>query len=109
MSGYERPTERGTSPTKTLFFATITRGRYTTVSPSYGTQPELVAWVRAHREEGDEIAAWKRSVRGADYTDERLSTRDEPPADPQRLAALMRELSAMLEKKKRELDRKRAA
>lgn len=115
MSGYERPTERGTSPTRVSFWATIAHHREghpvedALVSPAYGTQLDLIAWVRANRREGDTVAAWKRTIRGADYHDERLSARDEPAADPARLRALLEELSALLDAKKRELDRRRAA
>ena len=113
MSGYERPTERGTSPTKVAFWATLTTPAqpvdYTQVSPSFGTQAELVGWVRAHRCESTEVAAWKRTIRGADYHDERLSSRDEPDADPARLRALFEELASLLDAKKRELDRGRRA
>lgn len=117
MSGYERPTERGSSPTKILFWATLSHDvegaqvSYSWVSPSFGTQAELTGWLRVNRNERDEISAWKRTIRGADFDDERLSTRDDPKADPARLRALMQELADLLDAKKRELDRhsKRAA
>jgi hypothetical protein len=75
------------------------------VSPTFGTEPELVGWLRQRRRDGDEVAAWKRTVWGSDFVDERLSTRDEPAADPKRLAAIWRELAEMLDRKKRELDK----
>jgi hypothetical protein len=115
VTGYERPTERGTAPGKVIFWATISHtveGQpvpYARVSPSFGTQPELVGWIRAHRDEGDDIAAWKRTSRGQDFHDERLSTRDEPASDPARLRALFEELARMLDAKKRDLDRGRRA
>lgn len=69
---------------------------YSSVSPSFGTQPELVTWIRVNRREDDEVAAWKRTTRGADFHDERLSTREEPDADPARLKAMFADLSARL-------------
>lgn len=75
------------------------------VSPSFGMEPDLVRWVREHRTDDCQVSAYKRTIRGADYVDERLSAQEEPVADPQRLRALMVELADLLEKKKRELDR----
>jgi hypothetical protein len=110
MSGYERPTERGSSPKKVSFWATIwspddsTHGKGR-VSPSFATQPELVAWVRQWKSDGDQVAAWRRESFGTDYRDESLSTRDDPQPDPARLKELMLRMKADLDAKKRELDR----
>jgi len=79
------------------------------VSPAFGTQPELIGWIRTHRSDDCQIAAYRRVVRGSDFQDERLSTRDDAPADPQRLRALLAELAQLLERKKRALDNKKAA
>jgi len=114
MSGYERPTERGTSPSRVSFWATVWNPDHSShgqalVSPSFGTQAELVGWVRTHRSEDSQVSAWRRECRGSDFHDERLSTRDDPPADPQRLRALLAELAQLLERKKRALDNRKAA
>lgn len=101
-----------------FFWATLSRNvpgkpvAYTQVSPSFGMQPDLVGWVRTHRQDGDEVSAWKRTIRGQDFTDERLNARDDSRPDPARLRAIMAELGVMLDAKKRDLDRgrgKRAA
>jgi hypothetical protein len=98
---------------RVIFWATITEPAtpvdYTLVSPSFSSQMDLTGWIREHRTVSCEVAAWKRTIRGADFTDERLTTRDEPPADPARLRALLEDLARMIDEKKRKLDRKRVA
>lgn len=107
MSGYERPTERGQSARRVTFWATIWTpdkwGRHgqALVSPAFGTEPELVGWVRAHRCEDAQVAAWKRTATGSDFHDERLSTREEPVADTRRLAEMLTAMRDLLKDEKR--------
>ena len=76
------------------------------VSPNFGAERDMVRWITQRRTDDCQVSAYKRTIRGGqDYTDTPLIARDEPPADPARLKALLTDLSDMLERKKRELDR----
>lgn len=112
MSGYEHPTDKGTSKTTVTFWAELWRPMEknshgeSLVSPRFGTEPECVAWVRQRRREFDQVGMWKRVSReGHDYEDIPLNTEDAPLPDKARLHALVAELKTLIEQKKRDLDR----
>ena len=74
-------------------------------SPVFRTEPELVSWIRAHREEGDEIHALRREVSGPVVNDWPLNAREDIPTDRARLRVLVQDLKSMLDAKNRELNR----
>ncbi len=60
------------------------------ISPSFGTEPDCVAWVRQRRQKFTQISMWKRVSRnGNDYEDFSLETEEAPLADSARLHELI--------------------
>ncbi len=115
MSDYSRPNEEGKPKETVTFWANLWRPMEDNTHGEalepvkFGTEPECVTWVRAHRANFEQVTMWKRISReGGSFEDIPLRADvDEPPTvqGKERLKALVINLKKMLDDKKRELDR----
>jgi hypothetical protein len=95
-----RPSEgEGKTATKVTYWAELWRAMYgnahgeALISPTFPSEAAAVSWIRAKRDDYEQIHLWKRTSRaGADFEDQALRTGEEPAPDLARMRSLVADI-----------------